>query len=170
MSKKLLIEQGNRYARLTIVNEEPQGQLSGGHKFRQFNCKCDCGNYKIIRLTHLRTGITKSCGCYELEGKTKHKHAPNGNATRTYVTWCNMKCRCNNPNTLYYKNYGGRGIKVCERWNKSFKNFLEDMGERPLGTTIDRIDVNGNYEPSNCKWSTPKEQINNRRKYEIHNK
>jgi hypothetical protein len=156
MSNKLLIKQGDRYGRLIIVSEVNHPER------RTFKCKCDCGNNKIIALTRLRSGITKSCGCYELEGKTKHKHAPNGKATRTYVTWCNMKTRCNNPNVPYYKNYGGRGIIVCERWNE-FKNFLEDMGERPLGTTIDRINVNGNYEPFNCKWSTPKEQINNRR-------
>jgi hypothetical protein len=75
-----------------------------------------------------------------------------------------MKTRCYNPNTEYYKHYGGRGIKVCDRWLNSYENFLKDMGPKPsLIYSLDRIDVNGNYEPSNCKWSTPKEQVNNRR-------
>jgi hypothetical protein len=83
--------------------------------------------------------------------------------TKTYRAWCNMKARCNNPNASAYKNYGGRGIKVCERWNTSFANFLEDMGEKPSDMTLDRIDVNGNYEKSNCRWISLQMQNNNRR-------
>jgi len=84
-----------------------------------------------------------------------------------YKTWCNMKQRCNNPNQPKYKNWGGRGIKVCDRWLNSFENFIQDMGERPQGTSIDRINVNGNYEPNNCRWATIKEQNNNKRKNTI---
>lgn len=83
--------------------------------------------------------------------------------TRTYRTWYSMRNRCNNPSNRNYRLYGGRGITVCERWDL-FENFLADMGERPEGRSIDRIDPDGNYEPSNCRWATPKEQIHNRRK------
>jgi hypothetical protein len=88
------------------------------------------------------------------------------NKTKHYLynTWHNMKGRCNNPKDAAYKYYGGRGIKVCERWNSSFENFVEDMGERPKGLTLDRIDNNGNYEPSNCRWTTMATQVANRRK------
>lgn len=95
-------------------------------------------------------------------GKIKHGHCSNG-ISPTYKTYWSMKERCLNKNHIYYNRYGGRGISICSRWLKSFENFLEDMGERPEGTTIDRIDNDGSYCPDNCKWSTPKHQANNRK-------
>jgi len=94
--------------------------------------------------------------------RTTHGHAPHGAFTPTYWTWQGMHARCRYPSSSGYKHYGGRGITVCDRW-ASFENFLADMGERPKGTSIDRINVDGNYEPGNCRWATPKEQRQNRR-------
>ena len=141
---------GKVYGKLTILKEE--SEYSNNKIVRKFICQCECGNItNPKRLEKLKSGKTKSCGCIkDLHGQTN---------TPTHKSWLAMMDRCvqrNNPN------YKGRGIIVCERWNK-FSNFLKDMGERPKGMTLDRIDVDGNYEPSNCKWSTPKEQRLNQR-------
>jgi len=114
-----------------------------------------------------RTDGIGSCGCAKLEllinRSTKHGHATNG-ISPTYHSWAGMNARCSNPRHSHYKYYGKRGIKVCKRWQQSFSAFLTDMGEKPQGKSLDRINTYSHYTPKNCRWATPKEQANNRRK------
>jgi hypothetical protein len=159
MPSKIDIKKGEKFGKLTILKEIEKYISPKGHPQRIFLCECECGNIKQIALGHLRKGITQSCGCFHKELLKKHGYSYDS----IYKIWSDMKRRCLNSNCKAYKNYGGRGIKVCDRWLESFNNFLEDMGERPEGLSIDRINNDGNYEPSNCKWATNKEQINNRR-------
>lgn len=156
--RKSKIKIGDRFGRL-IVRE-----FAGQNKHSQslWFCKCDCGNMKIIMGGGLRNGHTKSCGCLQRQ-RTKESRTTHGmSLTSEHAIWKSMFQRCTNPNNKAYKYYGGHGIKICKSW-RSFSNFFEDMGEKPKGLTLERINNNGNYELSNCKWATRTEQMHNQR-------
>lgn len=156
---------GQKFGLLTVL-AEADAQICGKHRIRRYACLCDCGNTKTATQNNLRRGGTRSCGCLRkmLGGpRTKHGHSAHGRVTTTYNIWCAMIKRCTKPNRKDYKYYGGRGITVCERW-RVYENFLADMGERPKGLSIDRINNDGNYEPNNCRWATREEQRANQRK------
>jgi hypothetical protein len=134
---------------------------------RHWRCQCDCGNECVVQGKHLRTGHTTSCGCYKIAAavsRIRHGHARAGHHSPTHRSWRAAQTRCDNPKSRDYPSYGARGIAVCGRW-RSFDNFLADMGPRPNGMTLDRWpNVNGNYEPGNCRWATRNQQAKNKRK------
>lgn len=158
---------GQTFTKLTVVSRAPN---KGKHVI--WHCECSCGNQAFVSSTHLRSSHTVSCGCYRSE-KTRERRTIHGLKDHPlYSTWKNLKKRCLNPNNDNYKYYGGRGITLCKEWVNSFPNFLKDVGEKPSPEhTLDRIDTNKGYNPSNCKWSTREEQVNNTRKnlYITHN-
>lgn len=156
---------GDRYGRLTVV----AFSHINNHGKRCWLCQCDCGKTVIVVAGNLRSGATKSCGCLALGESNpnfRHGQGKSGTQSPTYRTWCAMITRCTNPKQKCWKHYGGRGIGICQRWRESFPAFLEDMGERPKGRSLDRRDVNGDYTPENCRWATWSEQVRNRRKAE----
>jgi hypothetical protein len=148
---------GKRFGKLVAQSFAGRGS---SHAVLWF-CICDCGQTTVKRDCNLLSGRTKSCGCHGVQ----HGHTTKDGYSPTYTTWRCMKIRCLNPEHDKYKFYGGRGIAICDRWINSFENFLADMGPRPEGATIDRINPDGDYEPGNCRWATWDEQKRNKRGY-----
>lgn len=158
-----MIEIGSTFGLLTVIAHFHCRSQGRGRRRRWYLCRCACGlPFKAVRGDLLVTGNTTSCGCVRLAAATRHGYSN----TPTYKTWAAMRRRCNDPRHPRYDDYGGRGIRVCDRWNDvqtGFDAFVEDMGWRPKGLTLDRGDVDGMYEKSNCKWATIVEQRWNRR-------
>jgi hypothetical protein len=162
-------EMGNRYGRLVVVAFA--GTRQRGHRTEaQWRCQCDCGNIVNLSGHVLRNGNTRSCGCLHIEHASRIGHAnrqhgcAGAGVTPEYYAWTSMRSRCANPRNASYAAYGGRGISVCREWNRSFESFLDHVGPRPSPKhSLDRINVNGNYEPGNVRWATAKQQTKNRR-------
>lgn len=148
---------GEKFGRWTVVklDDTVKGQTA------KWVCKCECGTEQSVVGSTLRNGTSISCGCYNNEKNLVHGHARKQTRSRTYTTYKTMVQRCTNPEATGYEHYGARGITICDRWLESFENFLEDMGERPEGRTLDRKDNDKGYSKDNCRWATQSEQRRN---------
>lgn len=152
---------GHVYGRLTVVRHNGQRVKPNGDSYTTWLCQCSCGGENVVSTGNLRSGNVSSCGCYGKERALAVNKVHGYSGHPMYPVWKTMIARCENPKNEKYPRYGARGIKVCERW-KDFANFLSDMGEKPSPKhSIDRIDSDGDYEPSNCRWATSATQMRN---------
>lgn|ERR1700744_882378 len=150
---------GQKFGRLTVIRKIGRAATKV-----VWECLCDCGMHSQSPTGHLMSGKIRSCGCLKREQDRDRLTTHGMSTTRAFNVWMSMKHRCLNPKSTSYKSYGGRGIKICDRWMASFENFFADMGEPPKGSSIDRFpDVNGDYEPGNCRWATVAQQAVNKR-------
>lgn len=149
---------GQRFGRLVVLS---RAQNKGAAT--AWNCLCECGNHTIVRSDHLRSEHTESCGCYLDEVRVTHGHTRGGKWSREYQAWLNARTRCYNPKFIQFGDWGGRGIKMCEKWKDDFSAFYRDMGPCPEGRGLNRIDNDGDYRPGNCEWASNKDQNRNRR-------
>jgi len=156
---------GVRYGMLTVVSLERRVFRSSRQGYANYwKCLCDCGNETQVHQSNLVSGNTKSCGCKSSRLTIGDRVTTHGmSETPTYTSWRAMKDRCYQPSHKEYKRYGAVGISVCKRWRDSFENFFADMGERPDGCTLERVNGKKNYSPSNCIWATKEQQANNRK-------
>lgn len=150
---------GHIFGKLTIINRADNNKY--GHSF--FYCLCECGKTKRIASRSLVSGKTISCGCHGRNVVKTASKTHGQSKTKIYLVWKEMRARCNRRSHRRYNDYGGRGITVCKRWDSSFEDFAKDMGKRPKGHTIERINNDSGYTPSNCKWATYAEQNKNKR-------
>lgn len=158
-TKALVAMVGSKVHRFTI-----DSYFVGAYSKTMFNCTCECGSKRTVDPRRLLSGETKSCGCFRSEFIAARNTTHDAAYSHDYNLWSHIRQRCENPKNTQYKNYGGRGILMCERWRNCFSTFIADMGPRPsLSHSIDRIDVNGNYEPGNCRWIKKSEQSRNTR-------
>lgn len=151
------VEIGGEYGRLTLIGMDSPAK--SGHP--RYLCSCSCGGRKSVSIYSIASGKTQSCGCLHKEQLANRNRSHNMCGTGTYRTWNVMKSRCTNKNFPKYESYGARGIRICDKW-MTFEGFIEDMGERPAGMSIDRIDVDGDYCKENCRWATASQQQRNK--------
>ena len=161
MNTQIKDMRGLTFGRLTVLflADHRIGRLAAWH------CRCECGAVPVVAGAQLRKGRTRSCGCLQRDTVSAMRRIHMDSDSVEFKTWARMLNRCYNTRTPAYPQYGGRGIRVCARWRHSFPHFLSDMGRRPHGRSLDRLNTNGPYSPSNCRWATKSEQMRNRRPF-----